>query len=138
MRVYFAHPYRTIGTIDEEILLDEMEQQGWDVLNPFDHAPIDAVENIKSGVFSSEDAAALVNNDLAHILECDIILAWIPEGIPAVGTICEMMFAATQGKKYVIVVHERPTPHSWVVHYADDLYLSIEDFINDKEVYCDL
>ena len=138
MKAYFAHPYKTIGTIDEKVLLDEMEQQGWDVLNPFAHDPIDAVENIKSGVFSSEDAASLVNNDLTHILECDIILAWIPEGISAVGTICEMMFAATQGKKYVIVVHERLTPHSWVVHYADDLYLSIEDFINDKEVYCDL
>lgn len=140
MRVYFAHPYNTIGTEGEQHLLNRMARLEWDVLDPFENDPIDSdvVENIKSGKFSSEDAAALVNNDLSHILECDAILAWIPKGVPAVGTICEMMFAATQGKKYVIVVHERSTPHSWVVHYSDELYLSIRDFIIDKGFYCDL
>ena len=135
MRTYFAHPYDSIGTDGERRLIKAMEECGWSILNPFDNDPIDsdAVENIKSGTFSVEDAAVLVNNDLTHILECDAILVWIPEGIPSVGTICEMMFAATQGRKWVIVVHERSHPHSWVVHYADELYLSIENFINEEE-----
>ena len=138
MKTYFAHPYDSIDSDGEKRLLEYMAKEGWEVINPFENDPLDEtiIENIKSGKFSSLEATALVENDLIHILECDAILVWIPKGFPSIGTICEMVFAATQSKKWVMVIHERSSPHSWVVHYADELYLSIEDFINEEGYSC--
>jgi len=137
MRTYFAHPYDTIGTPDEKLLLDIMKEDGWNVLNPFENNPKDfgVIERIKSGWFTLKDARTLVTNDLLNIGRCDTILVWIPNSSQTVGTICEMVYAREYGL-FVIAIHSTldSGPHAWVADHADLLYLTINDFIADRPV----
>ena len=133
MRVYFAHPYDTIGTPSEKTILKGMADRGWEVLNPFEHNPAeDIIKRITSGNFSICDALCLVENDLEGLSECDAVLVWIPNISTSIGTLCEMVYAF-KAHKYVIVIQQQLNgfPHAWVVYHADKIYTSVGAFIAD-------
>ncbi len=139
MRVYFAHPYDTVGTVDEKRLLEEMTKRGWDVLNPFENNPDEEViERIKSGHFIALDALILVENDLDNLNNCDTVLVWLPSSSSSVGAICEMVYAF-KAHKYEIVIHQRDCiVHPWVVYHADLMYKTVDAFIAQMAVVCGL
>lgn len=136
MKVYFAHPHATIGTAEERVLIQEMEKRGWEVINPFENnLDEEVMGKIKRGVFSIFDAIELVQNDFANIGICTAVLVWLPTGFPTVGTICEMV-QAVKARKATIVIHETENgrPHPWVAYYANQYYLTVQDFIDEKVV----
>lgn len=135
MKVYFAHPYNTVGSDGEQCILEEMAKRGWEVLNPFENNPDEEViERIKRGDFGSLDAFILVEKDLENLDMCHSILVWLPGNIAAVGTICEMVYAF-KAHKYVVVIHQKDgIVHPWVVYHADLMYKTIGDFVEGISV----
>jgi len=135
VKVYFSHPYDTIGTPDEKRLLDIIKEEGWEVINPFENNPEDVgvIDRVKSSKFTLKDARDLVTNDLLNLGRCDAILVWIPNSSQTVGTICEMVYARKLGL-FVVAIHCKLDggPHAWMVHHADLLYLTIDDFAADR------
>ena len=130
MRIYFAHPYDSVGSEGERRLLEEMAKRGWDVLNPFENNPGgEVIERIKGCNFTTLDAFILVENDLENLNKCDTVLVWIPDIVRTVGTICEMVYAF-KSNKYIIVIHQKDgIVHSWVAYHADLMYKTIDAFI---------
>jgi len=136
MKVYFAHPHRTIGTAEEKVLIREMEKRGWEVINPFENNPGEEIMGrIKRGAFSIFDAIELVQHDFASIGICTAVLVWLPNKVSTVGTICELV-QAVKLRKATIVIHQtdRGRPHPWAAYYANQYYLTVQDFIDRKVV----
>lgn len=132
MKLYFAHPYDRRLSMEKEIIIEELEDRGFEVVDPFV-----GEENIaqKYGVNDyyenpcREFALEIKERDFRHVIECDALFAWIPKNITIIGTIREYDKALEFGK-YIIVLCYKPNPF---LEDADELYLSLSDFLNDKK-----
>ena len=129
--VYFAHPFDKWRTDEEKLVKELLEHKGFKVFNPFDE---ENALNVKYGVDNYYDnptyefAGEIVDKDFQRVDECDSLFAWIPKDITTIGTIREID-RALRDKKRVMVVCYKPNPFL----RETDLYLSIEDFLNDKQ-----
>jgi len=129
MKVYFAHPYPTYGTLSEDRIMSELRRRGFQVYNPFTdelHSDSEYLRRIRDGEYTRHDARRLVENDMAAIQRVDIVLAWLPENTPSVGTTMEIVYAV-KAKKHVIVIQEtdRDCIHPWIAYHANEVYPNI-------------
>jgi len=129
MKVYFAHPYLTYGTLSEDRIMSELRRRGFQVHNPFTdelHSDSDYLRRLRDGEYTRCDAQRLVENDTAAIHGADVMLAWLPENTPSIGTVMEIVYAG-RAKKHVIVIQEtgRDWIHPWIAYHANEVYLSI-------------
>ena len=130
--VYFAHPYDRRLTHEKEIIIKKLEEIYFEVVDPFV-----GEENIaqKYGVNDYYEnpcrafAREIKERDFRQVSNCDALFAWIPKGVTIIGTIREYDKALEFGK-YIIVLCYKPNPF---LEDADELYLSLKDFLNDKK-----
>lgn len=130
--VYFAHPFDLWKTELEKKIEDALEEKGYIVINPFD---TESDLNEKYGVDtyydnpSKEFAKEICERDFASIERQDIYFAYIPKGVTSIGTIREFEKALELGKRTIIVCYK---PNPFLID-ADELYLSLQDFIEGNE-----
>lgn len=134
-KVYFAHPFATRGTKDEQRIIDAiLKIKNLELVNPFTTED-DTMK--KHGVKqyypdpTKELAQDIFNKDLNQVIECDFILAWFPDGIQCIGTAYEMAFAVEQCK-FINVICSKMSPFFSV---ADCIYDSIESFEKNEETF---
>lgn len=134
-KIYFAHPFDTWKTKEEELIEKTLEARGYEVINPFkeeDHL------NEKYGVDNYyenptyEFADDIVDKDQKMVLDCDEYFGWFPKGIAMVGTPIELTWAYEDCKKITVVCY-KPQPFLWI--YSDVFYLGLENFFNDNKFY---
>ena len=131
MKVYFAHPYATIGTEDGARIIAELKKRGDEIYNPFEsHVDEDWYKRIREDQFSFEDTIKLVELDLRAINQCDYVLIWLPAGVITYGTVCEMVYAFKFCQHPVVIY---PHSHPWIEYHSDELYLSIENWIKGNQ-----
>lgn len=130
MRIYFAHPFATIGTEDEARILAELKKRGEEIHNPFENdKDKEWMKRFRKGEFSLKDAERLVELDLAAIDRSDAVLVWLPTGIYTCGTICEMVYAYYSNIHTIVIHSEGRRVNPWVWYHASALYPTIEDWI---------
>jgi len=129
MRVYFAHPYSTYGTLSEDRIKSELEKRGFQVYNPFTdslHSDFGLLNRLRDGEYTFREAQQLVENDIGAICNADTVLVWLPDDTPSVGTIMEILYAC-KARKHIVVIQEtgRNWIHPWIAYHAKELYPSI-------------
>lgn len=114
--VYLAGPIRALTREQaynwREIAKQYLEAKGFTVIIP----------DFRSG----ETAGEIVGNDLMQIQHCDVVLAYVPEGVPTFGTPMEIFFSSREGKIVILWGgnFEAGQMSPWLEHHC--------------EAYCDM
>ncbi len=130
--IYLAHPYDRRNSKRKEMIIRKLEKKGWIVIDPFVGEDKVAEKYGVAGYYDNpcnEFALDIKERDFKGVDACDALFAWICKGVTQIGTIREFDRAVRKGR-YTIAFCFKPNPF---LQDADELYLTYQDFINDKE-----
>lgn len=133
MQVYFAHPYSSVDMLEKNMIIEELKLRNLKVHNPFDgeekilkkYGVNDYYENP-----NWEMAREIWTKDIKAIVKSNLLVAWLPIGACGMGTAQEVVIAYNFNKFIQII---SPILHPSFAVYADQLFISIKDFINQSE-----
>jgi len=100
LKCYFAHPFNTRGSEEEKKIISILEERRIEVINPFDGedrylALFGVKEYWQDPLYNI--GRDLWKKDLKQIEDCDMLVAYLPEG--SIGTAAEIQFALDCQKK---------------------------------------
>jgi hypothetical protein len=132
MRLYLAHAISDRQRIREAELRLENEL-GIDLQNPFYDRDRPRIREMDSGTarpyLPDVDFNKVVDDDLAHIVSCDGLLAVIGRD-PSIGMPMEIFYNSHVLRRptYLVIEEERLYNHSWLRKYATERFHSIDEF----------
>lgn len=130
-KFYLAHPLVARAEVRAWELATEEELPDIELFNPFYDAEREDIHRIDAGEITryEVDAKATVERDLANLVACDGILAYIREGV-AYGTPMEILHAHCMAKHVILLVTNGMEGHPWLRYYADYIFTT-EDEVFD-------
>ena len=144
MKLYLAHPFDARHKM-REWQIHMKKSSSVELVNPFfdvERPDKTLIESAKAKLQSQdtrekrysitdEQASELVNRDISLIEECDGIIA-IVDGSLSYGTIQEMVYAKTMGKKVYSMVSNGQFKHPWLRHHSTRVFenmVELSDFL---------
>lgn len=142
--VYFAHPYAKRHSKGEKEIIQELKNQGYHVIDPFEgeeaflaskghEDPEHYYKNPTKPV-----ASELWDKDFYYVEKCGVILVWMP--VKSTGTPMEFSWAmacvkfANMKKRIIVIDYSKHPGNAWGELKLDvELYSSIENFKNKKK-----
>ncbi|MCP4651654.1 MAG: hypothetical protein GY853_16455 [PVC group bacterium] len=135
LKAYFAHGWRSKSHPDKQRILDILKERKVEVIDPF------VGEDEMCAKYGEEDyypncnyklGRAIWLKDLQHIRECDMVVAWIPEGVEGrfMGTSYEMCYAFMQyPPKFMQIISPLKHPFfAYLISGGNQHFTSIEAF----------
>lgn len=133
LTVYLGHKYEA-RPLGEEVQRD-LEALGLRVLNPFHRPEQETYDRVakEDGNFAPY-AEAIVTKDLAQLDQADAMVGILSPN--AIGTVCEMFYAAHVRKipVFLWVTYQMPYVHPWISFYSkavstkEELLEAVEDW----------
>jgi nucleoside 2-deoxyribosyltransferase len=129
LRGYLAHPVLS----REKTAKFEREfeiRTGIDLVNPFTEVERELNEDLnasEAGDYSSVDPVELVDKDLAAVLSCDFLVAFVT-GQRSYGTIMEICYAYSMNKPVFIICENGHENHPWLVYHSNKIFTNTRDF----------
>ena len=130
--IYFAHPFDRWQSKREGMIEQILEQRGYKVVNPFTE---ENRLNKKYGVENyyqnpcDEFSQDIVDKDWDMVVDCESYFGWFPKGVAMIGTPIELVWALLLGKEIITLTYK---PHPFLKMFSDTMYVSYNDFIEDK------
>ena len=104
---------------------DDYRRRATELVRAIGWEPVDPMRRDFRGRTQGHEAE-IVEDDVADIESCDVILADFSE--PDEGTAMEAWHAHALGKRVIAYTGGR-TPHPWTVYVADSLWDDLEDAV---------
>ena len=132
MKIYFAHPVATIGSVEEEAILKKLSEMG-EVINPFTLEKATSVENrAKKSGWYEELSEELVWVEKEAISSCNLVVIWLKFPNMCIGALCEMNYTFYRTGASISIIYDGEVEmHPWIPQYAENIYLSVKDFLED-------
>ena len=115
--IYLAGPIQCANPTERRAWRDEATQYltkcGFAVISPLG----------KDGWSATE----IVETDLADIARSDAVLAWVPWGVPSVGTAMEIFYAGRILRMPVVVWTDSHGEHPWLMQCTKVIHESLDD-----------
>jgi nucleoside 2-deoxyribosyltransferase len=129
IKIYLAHPGIPSIIRTAKKLQKKLEDEGFQVLNPFDYSPIEQkMKQEWDNCHKIDTAYKIFDMDLSKVNESDIIVAYVPKVFTA-GTIMEMYHAFTQGK--TIFVYTKIISPWLIVPSGNKVFNNFETLIGE-------
>lgn len=143
LKIYFAHPYESIGTFAEYNIITELKKRGFEVVNPFDGENEMMLEkyNRTCGYYPNpplQMGYEIWDLDMKRVIEeCDALLVFVPEGTRLSGGCgIETWEALKHDKMIWIISHSKHPVFAYILKKSVRaiMYESINDWINHHPI----
>ncbi len=133
LKCYFAHPYESRNTPEEQEIIKELESRRIMVINPFDGEDEMMLKEYGRTSYYPDPPYELGRKiwaqDLKRVAECDMILIYVPEGVRLSGGCGIEMFHAYQLHKFIQIISKSKHPaFAWVLTGGNQMYETVEDW----------
>lgn len=140
MKVYFAHPYESMGSKEAREIIEELKSRKLEVVNPFDGE--DDLMREKYGVENYypdppfQLGVDIWAQDLRRVAQADMILVYVPEGERLSGGCGIELFHAWQLKKFIQIISmsKHPAFAYILAHSNGQMFRSINDWKNYRQL----
>jgi nucleoside 2-deoxyribosyltransferase len=139
LKCYFAHPYKSRNTPEEERLIEIIENRNIEIIGPFKNEDDLLAKHGVKEYYEKHPPYKLARtiwiNDLTEIRKADIVIFWIP--FRSMGTGAELQYALgiqqkrfKENKPYLIqiITKEVHPLIAYALHSGNQLFRSIDDF----------
>lgn len=131
MKRYLAHPFATRHTTRKwELAMERLYNV--ELVNPFYDAPdrtdVEMTDASRNERYEKLVPDELVARDLKQIQMADDGILAVIDGAISYGTIMEIVYAATYKKSVWLIVTNGHHDHPWLVHHADKIFTSFDEF----------
>lgn len=134
LKCYFAHPQKSRYSEEELMIIDELKSRRLEIYEPFrgeeELLKKYGKKHYYIGPIYGELAREIWTKDRGAILDCDMLLAYIPDEFESRGTMAELAIAY-EHKKFIQVISPLKHP-AFSVYAWDELYETIYDWIRRK------
>ena len=139
---YFAHPYESIGSPEEKLIMDELKSRGVTVVNPFDGEDELMLKKYGRTCYYPDPPYGLAREiwikDLRQVKDCNMILVYVPDGVRLSGGCgIEMFYAYQQGKFIQIISKSKHPAFAYVLDGHTQMFTSIANWKRKRELRWD-
>lgn len=137
LKGYFAHPYKKRLSSNKYKIKAELKERGVEVIDPFiGEYKILRRHNIKEYYEAPNYKLAreIWLKDFQQVEMCNILVAWIPENLPVIGTTAELVHAHRFGKFIQIISPLKHPLFAYVLGKGNQQFETVKDFINRRRM----